>query len=473
MLTYVYSIKHHTSLRQRQLWEHGFDTYEKVLTGVVEFNDKFTRVHLNNVVNSPTQINLWTKAESVEEVIRTGKNFIYPTYSKEPPYAAARNIEWVIETFSDEMIEAINSGQCNLIVDDSFEGQQWSNVDVYEFRLLLSQYNIDITKVIVLTASWSYIYNDFPFRMIYYPYAEHHRQINSEDILPPRKPDAKKFLCLNAHPKQHRFELVYQVFKRGMENNFNISYLASMDDGEDVIEFWRGLADNTDDPYPFGEWDEDRQRFLKLTPIFYDYTKDEIDHEGNTKKNDLFFISGNRSDLNRRAALSGSGYNLKSKPTGKVTGNPVFATVGQNARVMGNPVFHRENNWIYVITETMFGDCIGEGNNHRDVSEKTWKPIGLKMPFILLHQPFALRRLRDIGYRTFHTIWDENYDEITNVADRFNTIMDLIESLNNREDFLDIMHKCEEIVEHNFQMLKLRRPEMSMIKECSTFLKDE
>ena len=454
MLTYVYSIKHHSKQHHRRLWEHGFDTYEKVLTGVVEFDDRYTRVHLFDAINSENQINLWTKAESVEEVIRTGKNFIYPTYSKGPPWDAARNIEWVIETFSDEMIEAINLGQCNLIVDDSFEGVRWSNEDVYEFKLLLSQYNIDITKVIVLTASWSYIYNDFPFRMIYYPYAEHHRQINSEDILPPRKPDAKKFLCLNAHHRQHRFELVYQVFKRGMENNFNISYLASMDDGEDVIEIWRGLAQNIDDPYPFGEWDEDRQRFLKLTPIFYDYTKDEIDHEGNTN-----LVVDRRISDNRRAAI-GRDQILRRRV------------------VMGNPVFHRENNWIYVITETMFGtetmfvDCIGKDNNHRDVSEKTWKPIGLKMPFILLHQPFALRRLRDIGYRTFHTIWDENYDEITNVADRFNTIMDLIESLNNREDFLDIMYKCEEIVEHNFQMLKLRRPEMSMIKECSTFLKE-
>ena len=451
MLTYVYSIKHHSRHYQRRLWEHGFGTYEKVITGVAELDDLVTRVHLDEIIKSENQINLWTKAESVEEVIRTGKNFIYPTYSKAPPWDAARNIEWVIETFSDEMIEAINSGQCNLIVDDSFEGVRWSNEDVYEFKLLLSQYNIDITKVIVLTASWSYIYNDFPFRMIYYPYAEHHRHINSEDILPPRKPDAKKFLCLNAHHRQNRFELVYQVFKRGMENNFNISYLASMDDGEDVIEFWRGLADNTDDPYPFGEWDEDRQRFLKLTPIFYDYTKDEIDHEGNTNLKD-------DSVENNRAALSGTGYHLKSKKVGNV---------------MSNPVFHRENSWIYVITETMFDDCIGKDNSHRDVSEKTWKPIGLKMPFILLHQPFALRRLRDIGYRTFHTIWDENYDEITNVADRFNSIMDLIESINNREDFLDIMHKCEEIVEHNFQMLKLRRPEMSMIKECSTFLKDD
>ena len=185
MLTYVYSIKHHSRHYQRRLWEHGFGTYDKVITGVAELDDLVTRVHLDEIIKSENQINLWTKAESVEEVIRTGKNFIYPTYSKAPPWGAARNIEWVIETFSHEMIEAINSGQCNLIVDDSFEGQQWSNVDVYEFRLLLSQYNIDITKVIVLTASWSYIYNDFPFRMIYYPYAEHHRQINSEDILPP------------------------------------------------------------------------------------------------------------------------------------------------------------------------------------------------------------------------------------------------------------------------------------------------
>jgi hypothetical protein len=50
--------------------------------------------------------------------------------------------------------------------------------------------------------------------------------------------------------------------------------------------------------------------------------------------------------------------------------------------------------------------------------------------------------------------------------------MDLIETLNKRKDFLGIMQECEEIVEHNFKMLKLRRPEMPMVKELSTFLKD-
>jgi len=368
----------------------------------------------------------WKIIESVEEVIRSGKNFVYPIYSKEPPHHAPWNIEWVLKDFSDEMIDAINNGQCNLIIDDSFEGYPWVQEDITEFGNLLMNYNIDVTKVIVLTASWSYVYNSMPFRLVHFPYTECYTRVNStmanSQLI--RKPDAKKFLCLNFNPKLERFEIVYQVHKRGMVGDFNISH-NSLTSG----------AESHRQKNPFGEWDEDRQRFASMLPIHYDITvTDRDDH------------------------------------------------------VLGNPVHHRQENWIYVVTESAFdegGGYIGfmpsrsskwlqhmKGGGHRDVSEKTWKPIGLKMPFILLQQPFALGRLRDIGYRTFHTVWDESYDEITSIPDRFNAIMDLIETLNKREDFLDIMQECEEIVEHNFKMLKLRRPEMSMVKECSTFLKD-
>jgi hypothetical protein len=89
------------------------------------------------------------------------------------------------------------------------------------------------------------------------------------------------------------------------------------------------------------------------------------------------------------------------------------------------------------------------------------------------HQPFALKRLRDIGYKTFHTIWDESYDEIIDYNKRMAAIVDLVKSLSSREDFVDMVESCDDIVEHNFKMLKLRSPEQDMIKECSTFLKDE
>jgi hypothetical protein len=389
----------------------------------------------------------WKIIESVEEVIRSGKNFVYPIYSKGLPHphpggacvlftedaALFRkskcywNIEWVLKDFSDEMIDAINNGQCNLVIEDSFEGYPWVQEDITGFGNLLMNYNIDVTKVIVLTASWSYVYNSMPFRLVHFPYTECYTRVNStmanSQLI--RKPDAKKFLCLNFHPKPERFEIVYQVHKRGMVGDFNISHNSLTSGMEDFPSRKKN---------PFGEWDEDRQRFASIMlPIHYDIT--------------------------------------------------VALTTAQD--VLSNPVHHRQENWIYVVTESVFDEgtqtmargYIGfmpnmKGGGHRDVSEKTWKPIGLKMPFILLHQPFALGRLRDIGYRTFHTVWDESYDEITSIPDRFNAIMDLIETLNKREDFLDIMQECEEIVEHNFKMLKLRRPEMSMVKECSTFLKD-
>ena len=89
------------------------------------------------------------------------------------------------------------------------------------------------------------------------------------------------------------------------------------------------------------------------------------------------------------------------------------------------------------------------------------------MPFILLHQPFALRRLRDIGYKTFHTIWDESYDTIVDSEKRMDVIVNLVLELNSRENFREMIDSCRDIVEHNFAMLQMRRPEENWISMIS------
>ena len=38
-----------------------------------------------------------------------------------------------------------------------------------------------------------------------------------------------------------------------------------------------------------------------------------------------------------------------------------------------------------------------------------------------------------------------------------------------RLDFVDMVKSCDDIVEHNFKMLKLRSPEQDMIREVSRF----
>ena len=333
------------------------------------------------------------------------KNFIYALYPKEP-----WNVSEHIKEFSNELVDCINSGRCNLVINDSIEGRKWCKNNIKIFIDSLKKKAIDPSKIIVLSQSWSYIYNDMPFRMVHWLWHESVMSENAKPIDVPRHNFAKKFICLNRYNKQDRFYFIYQMYKNNLLDEFNFSHhkVTSKDD----FDMWDDCN---------WLWTDDMTEFAETTPHIYD----DVD----CWKGDEF---------------------IKIDPK------------------------HRQDNYIYVVTESVFNvqkPYDPFDGMTRDTSEKTWKPIALKMPFIMSHQPFALKRLRDIGYKTFHTIWDESYDEIIDCNKRMAAIVDLVKSLSSREDFVDMVKSCDDIVEHNFKMLKLRSPEQDMIRECLTFLK--
>ena len=57
-----------------------------------------------------------------------------------------------------------------------------------------------------------------------------------------------------------------------------------------------------------------------------------------------------------------------------------------------------------VVSETDASECLF-------ITEKTYKPLLLKSPFILLGNRFTLKFLRDLGFKTFDKVIDESYDE--------------------------------------------------------------
>lgn len=61
---------------------------------------------------------------------------------------------------------------------------------------------------------------------------------------------------------------------------------------------------------------------------------------------------------------------------------------------------------INVVLETCF-----TSNESVFLTEKTFKPIICKQPFILFAMPMALEWLRSLGYSTFPEIFDESYDQ--------------------------------------------------------------
>jgi nucleoside-diphosphate-sugar epimerase len=71
-----------------------------------------------------------------------------------------------------------------------------------------------------------------------------------------------------------------------------------------------------------------------------------------------------------------------------------------------------EKTFISVVTETLID------NDTLFISEKTWKPILIGHPFIILGNPYTLKYLKEIGFKTFDKWIDESYDNMENVNDR-------------------------------------------------------
>jgi len=100
---------------------------------------------------------------------------------------------------------------------------------------------------------------------------------------------------------------------------------------------------------------------------------------------------------------------------------------------------------LYLVTET-----VATGRRHH-ITEKTFKPIALGMPFVIVGTRGSLEYLRSYGFRTFEDIWDESYDSAEDDV-RIERIASLLRSLDELsvEAKQDLFEQAQEVVEHNW-----------------------
>lgn len=105
--------------------------------------------------------------------------------------------------------------------------------------------------------------------------------------------------------------------------------------------------------------------------------------------------------------------------------------------------YYRASNFD-VIIET----ASNEGENQRFITEKTLRALALGQPFIVYNGTNSLQYLRDIGFKTYVGLWDENYDSIADNEQRFQRVASLVKTL---IDFPDVFERpaIKEIAEHN------------------------
>ena len=116
--------------------------------------------------------------------------------------------------------------------------------------------------------------------------------------------------------------------------------------------------------------------------------------------------------------------------------------------------------YVYEDYSRTFLSVVNETNVDNDIlflSEKIWKPILLKHPFLVIGNPYTLQALRDMGYKTFGDFWDESYDEILKFDERIEAVNKILLDLSKHstKELIKIRKQMQDILAHNHANFKI------------------
>lgn len=125
--------------------------------------------------------------------------------------------------------------------------------------------------------------------------------------------------------------------------------------------------------------------------------------------------------------------------------------VSQMCNDTGNTNRHYyQNSLVSLITETNFDA------KEVTLTEKSFKPLKEKHPFIIAGVNGALKSLRELGFETFSEFWDESYDECADAFTRTRMIADVLYDIStwDHNKVLEFKRNVKPKLEHNFNRLK-------------------
>ena len=114
-----------------------------------------------------------------------------------------------------------------------------------------------------------------------------------------------------------------------------------------------------------------------------------------------------------------------------------------------HPNFHKPvgiDSFWHIVTETVYY------YNKLHLTEKIFKPIVSKQPFMLLAAPGNLAYLKSYGFKTFDTVIDESYDNILDNDLRIEAVVRQLHWYCNLtpDEKADIIRQLEPIIDYNF-----------------------
>ena len=109
--------------------------------------------------------------------------------------------------------------------------------------------------------------------------------------------------------------------------------------------------------------------------------------------------------------------------------------------------------FVNIISETFFYQGIHDdfhlNKKPTFITEKTDKCFSAGQPFLMFSTPGYLKKLHELGFKTFDKWWDESYDSEENESIRLNMISNIIKDINSWS-----LEKCEKIYSEMIPILK-------------------
>lgn len=335
--------------------------------------------------------------------LKEDEPFIY-----ELPWNINKYIDDIFPDTPAEILDGIRSGHGYFLINDAVDPAK--NHRIEEVLAGMDRNNIPRNKIIWLTGDidTEYFNNVYGINMVVSDWNE---IVVSEAVLtneefdknnPKDKPKNNRFISLNRMWHQHRMMLLYNIVKRGLTRHFDISFLKTeINTNKTFTDYFLDFAGSRLTAEELAEVDTYLPEIEKLLPLVVD-----IDASGG----------------------GAHAYN----------------------------VIHSQY-YFNIVPETTFFNIHNE-DLCTHASEKIFKPIMYKSPFILFGPPHVLSALRKRGYGTFGKYIDESYDDERDDAKRFKKVMDVIETISKMDQqSLDKMYAdMYPICLHNYEVLKTR-----------------
>jgi hypothetical protein len=318
----------------------------------------------------------------------------------------------------DMFIKSSGNNNLDIIFDYRSEGfqQQIINHINAVVKKLVTEYRYDIDRFVYLTGSFpidsnleeykSYPFDFLPKRIIfsnamYFSYLSPDNQIDRR-VQINVKP--KKFLSMNGCPRTPRRLIVSWLLKNGL-----------------------------------------------LKESFYSFDSSKVERYENNLLLDKYDVITSDCSMELKEPL------ILSK---------MFDS-DQFDRIKEEDVYYFDNSYFSLIQETFYDDTLDSSTNDISfypctfITEKTYRPIYFKHPFIMVGPKGTLAGLREYGFKTFSPYFDESYDEIDDPVLRLGAILNETMRLCGLTDdqWLTIQQALLPIVEYNYNILKSMEPE--------------